>query len=121
MRTSPPLVGPISYSEKSLKRNTLYESANEIYTLIDDTIDTRTLPQSVLTPLTSCYTQFCLPGQGGCYAPCCPNRLEEDDEDDENAQVKCWRGNDCERQYSFGLYYRVNEEPSLDDKHHSNR
>lgn len=86
VRTSPPLVSAISYSEKSLKRNTLYESAKEIYTLNGETADhSLLLPQGVFTPLTPCYTQFCLPGQGGCYAPCCPNRLLEAASEDDKA------------------------------------
>ncbi|KAI8150181.1 hypothetical protein BJV82DRAFT_707923 [Fennellomyces sp. T-0311] len=82
IRSSPPLIGPISYSEKSLKRNTLYESEYEVYTLLEEDPQ---LPQGVFTPLTRCYTQSCLPGQGGCYAPLCPNRdLLPDDEDDDD-------------------------------------
>ncbi|KAI9270472.1 CNH domain-containing protein [Phascolomyces articulosus] len=82
VRTTPPLIGPISYSEKSLKRNTLYSSEYEVYTLLED--DDPEIPQGVFTPLTHCYTQSCLPGQGGCYAPLCPNRaLDEEDEEDD--------------------------------------
>ncbi|KAI7848144.1 CNH domain-containing protein [Circinella umbellata] len=87
VRTKPPLIGPISYSEKSLKRNTLYSSEYEVYTLLDD--DDPEIPQGVFTPLTRCYTQACLPGQGGCYAPLCPNRdFDEDDEDDTSIDGK---------------------------------
>ena len=53
-----------------------------MYTLLDDDPE---IPQGVFTPLTRCYTQACLPGQGGCYAPLCPNRdFDEDDEYDED-------------------------------------
>ncbi|KAI9317115.1 hypothetical protein BX666DRAFT_1857732 [Dichotomocladium elegans] len=83
LRTVPPLVNPISYSEKSFKRNTLYESASEVYTLNDETIDSGVLPQGVITPLTRCYTQSCFPGQGGCYAPLCPNRVAGVDDDEQ--------------------------------------
>ncbi|CAO3594948.1 unnamed protein product [Absidia cylindrospora] len=69
MHTCPPVICPITYSEKSARRNTLYQSNHEVYLLVDDEI-----PQGVYTPLTRCYSHFCLPGQGGCYAPCCPNR-----------------------------------------------
>ncbi|KAI9300993.1 CNH domain-containing protein [Cunninghamella echinulata] len=73
MHTSPPVISPITYSEKSNRRNTLYESNHEVYLLVDDGI-----PQGVYTPLTRCYTNYCLPGQGGCYASCCPNKLKSD-------------------------------------------
>lgn len=73
MHTSPPVIAPITYSEKSNRRNTLYESNHEVYLLVDDGI-----PQGVYTPLTRCYTNYCLPGQGGCYASCCPNKLKSD-------------------------------------------
>ncbi|KAI8342611.1 CNH domain-containing protein [Chlamydoabsidia padenii] len=69
MHTSPPVICPITYSEKSARRNTLYQTNHEVYQLVEDGI-----PQGVYTPLTRCYTHFCLPGQGGCYAPCCPNK-----------------------------------------------
>ncbi|KAI8339872.1 CNH domain-containing protein [Chlamydoabsidia padenii] len=69
MHTCPPVICPITYSEKSARRNTLYQTNHEVYLLVDDEI-----PQGVYTPLTRCYTHYCLPGQGGCYAPCCPNK-----------------------------------------------
>ncbi|CAO3623280.1 unnamed protein product [Cunninghamella blakesleeana] len=73
MHTCPPVIQPIAYSEKSARRNTLYESNHEVYLLVDEGI-----PQGVYTPLTRCYTNYCLPGQGGCYAPCCPNKPKAD-------------------------------------------
>ncbi|SAM00354.1 hypothetical protein [Absidia glauca] len=69
MHTCPPVICPITYSEKSARRNTLYQTNHEVYLLVDGDI-----PQGVYTPLTRCYTHYCLPGQGGCYAPCCPNK-----------------------------------------------
>ncbi|KAF7720621.1 RHO1 GDP-GTP exchange protein 2 [Apophysomyces ossiformis] len=72
MHTSPPLISPISYSEKSTRKNTLYDSPHETYTLVEETLE-QGVPQGVYTPLTRCYTNSCLPGQGGCYAPRCPN------------------------------------------------
>ncbi|KAG0170066.1 RHO1 GDP-GTP exchange protein 2 [Apophysomyces sp. BC1034] len=73
MHTSPPLISPISYSEKSTRKNTLYDSPHETYTLVEETLELG-VPQGVYTPLTRCYTNSCLPGQGGCYAPRCPNK-----------------------------------------------
>ncbi|ORX55689.1 hypothetical protein DM01DRAFT_1285733 [Hesseltinella vesiculosa] len=73
MHTSPPVIIPITYSEKSTRRNTLYQSSHEVYRLIEGNI-----PQGVYTPLTQCYSLSCLRGQGACYAPCCPNRLTSD-------------------------------------------
>ncbi|ORZ06022.1 CNH domain-domain-containing protein [Absidia repens] len=71
MHSSPPVICPYTYSEKSARRNTLYQTNHEVYLLMENEI-----PQGVYTPLTRCYTHFCLPGQGGCYAPCCPNKPE---------------------------------------------
>lgn len=45
-----------------------------MYTLIEDALETEI--QGVYTPLTSCYSTSCLPGQPGCYSPSCPNKLE---------------------------------------------
>ncbi|KAG0169322.1 RHO1 GDP-GTP exchange protein 2, partial [Apophysomyces sp. BC1021] len=74
MHTSPPLIAPILYSEKSLKKNTLYDSPDEIYTLVEGTLQ-EGLPQGVYSVLAPCYTPFCGSGEGGCYAPCCPNKI----------------------------------------------
>ncbi|KAF7721428.1 RHO1 GDP-GTP exchange protein 2 [Apophysomyces ossiformis] len=74
MHTSPPLIAPILYSEKSLKKNTLYDSPDEIYTLVEETLR-EGLPQGVYSALATCYNPFCEPGEGGCYAPCCPNKI----------------------------------------------
>lgn len=71
MKTHPPLIAPIPYSEKSVRKNKLYNSTNEIYTLL--TTDQEI--HGVYTPLTRCYSISCLPGQSECYSPLCPNRL----------------------------------------------
>ncbi|KAI8070978.1 hypothetical protein BC940DRAFT_325456 [Gongronella butleri] len=70
MHTTPPVIAPITYSEKSTRRNTLYQSSHEVYQLVDDGI-----PQGVYTPLTQCYSPSCSRDNAAvCYAPCCPNR-----------------------------------------------
>lgn len=71
MKTSPPLIAPIPYSEKSIRKNKLYNSASEIYTLVT----TNEKIQGVYTPLTRCYSTSCLPGQPECYSPLCPNKM----------------------------------------------
>lgn len=71
MKTSPQLFYPISYSEKSLKKNTVYNSSNEFYTLNETAQQEREYPQGVFTPITNCYASTC---RTGCYSPRCPNR-----------------------------------------------
>lgn len=73
MRISPPLISPIAYSERSLKNNTLYDSSNEVYTIVESTLQ-EGFAQGVFTAFCPCYSRECQPGQGGCYSPCCPNR-----------------------------------------------
>jgi hypothetical protein len=73
MHTKPQLFMPIPYSEKSLLKNTVYDSPDEIYTFDEDTGD-QEYPYGIYTPLTPCYVRGCVPGGGGCYAPRCPNR-----------------------------------------------
>ncbi|KAI8377728.1 CNH domain-containing protein [Radiomyces spectabilis] len=73
IHTTPALIYPLSYSEKSVRNNTLYDSPHEVYNLAEEALE-GDIPQGVFTQLTPCYSNFCLPGQGGCYAPCCPNR-----------------------------------------------
>ncbi|KAI8388203.1 uncharacterized protein BYT42DRAFT_559247 [Radiomyces spectabilis] len=74
---TPPLIAPVPYSEKSIKKNTLYDSSKEIYTLVEDTIE-KGIPEAVYLPLTTCYTPLCSFQQSGCYAPCCPNRKKHE-------------------------------------------
>ncbi|KAI8977094.1 CNH domain-containing protein [Mycotypha africana] len=80
MHSTPPVFLPINYSEKSIKNNTLYDSAKEAYTLNEDSSDNITdrtqecFPQSVFTQFLDCYTPTCSRGSNGCYAPLCPNR-----------------------------------------------
>ncbi|KAI8149217.1 CNH domain-containing protein [Fennellomyces sp. T-0311] len=74
MHSAPPLISPIQYSEKSLRKNRLYDSPREIYTVVEATLD-EGFAVSVYTPASLCYSPFCEPGQGGCYSPCCPNRV----------------------------------------------
>ncbi|KAI7848668.1 CNH domain-containing protein [Circinella umbellata] len=73
MHCTPPLVHPIEYSEKSLRKNTLYDSPREIYTIIDSTLN-EGYAKGVYTLVSLCYSPFCEPGQGGCYSSVCPNR-----------------------------------------------
>ncbi|EIE89601.1 hypothetical protein RO3G_14312 [Rhizopus delemar RA 99-880] len=70
-KTNPPLIIPTPYSEKSLRKNKLYNSTSEIYTLVI----TNEKIEGVYTPLARCYSMSCLPGQPGCYSPLCPNKL----------------------------------------------
>ncbi|KAI9478501.1 MAG: CNH domain-containing protein [Benjaminiella poitrasii] len=76
MKSKPPLFDPIHYSQKSIIQGTVFNSPDEYYTLQDDNED-QTIPSGVLTGLLECYTYRCLPGKGGCYAPRCPNKPEE--------------------------------------------
>ena len=73
MHCTPPLVHPIEYSEKSLRKNTLYDSPREIYTIIDSTLN-EGYAKGVYTLVSLCYSPFCEPGPGGCYSSVCPNR-----------------------------------------------
>lgn len=70
MKTEPPLFFPTSYAEKSLKKNTIYNSSSEIYTLDEASSSKQQHPQGVFTPITGCYVSTCCIG---CYAPRCPN------------------------------------------------
>lgn len=73
MFCTPRLIIPIAYSEKSIRKNKFYNSANEIYTLVEDTLNSEEEIQGIYTPLTPCYSTSCLPGQPGCYSAYCPN------------------------------------------------
>jgi hypothetical protein len=71
MQTVPPLFVPVTYSDKSLKNNTLYDSPKEAYTLTSND----TLHQGLVTSLLECYTPMCIKGiSNGCYSPTCPNK-----------------------------------------------
>ncbi|KAI9248316.1 CNH domain-containing protein [Phascolomyces articulosus] len=74
MHTSPPLISPIQYSEKSLRKNTLYDSPSEIYTVVDSTLN-EGFAQGVYSIVATCYSPFCEPNRGGCYSTLCPNRF----------------------------------------------
>ncbi|GAA5808893.1 hypothetical protein MFLAVUS_002292 [Mucor flavus] len=80
MNCKPPLIVPIAYSEKSLRKNKIYNSVNEMYTLVEETLDIDDEIQGVYTPLTRCYSVSCLPGQPNCYSSCCPNKSSSDDQ-----------------------------------------
>ncbi|KAI7867137.1 CNH domain-containing protein [Spinellus fusiger] len=71
--STPPLIAPVAYSEKSTKKNTLYDSSDEIYTLVEETL-LGVLPRGVYVHLTACYVPTCRPDQPACYSPCCPSR-----------------------------------------------
>jgi hypothetical protein len=73
MLCKPRLIIPIAYSEKSIRKNKVYNSPNEIYTLVEETLDSDQEIQGIYTPLTRCYSTSCLPGQPGCYSTYCPN------------------------------------------------
>ncbi|KAI9288028.1 CNH domain-containing protein [Umbelopsis sp. AD052] len=70
MKMEPPLFFPTSYAEKSLKKNSIYNSSNEIYTLDEASSPDKQYPQGIFTPITNCYVSTC---RTGCYAPRCPN------------------------------------------------
>lgn len=60
---------PVDRSEEKTDRmKPMYGSPDEIYALVD------VVPVGVFTGITRCYVQGCVPGQGGCYAPRCPNK-----------------------------------------------
>ncbi|SAM07200.1 hypothetical protein [Absidia glauca] len=73
MALGPPLFEPLPYSEKSLKKNKFYDTANEFYALKDSPLE---LPQGVYPLLSQCYSPRCALGDGvyKCYSPSCPNR-----------------------------------------------
>lgn len=73
MYCKPALIKPIDSSEKSLRKNKIYKSPTEMYTLIEDALEHDI--QGIYTPLTRCYSMSCLPGQPGCYSSSCPNRV----------------------------------------------
>lgn len=75
MFCKPRLIVPIAYSEKSIRKNKVYDSPNEIYTLVEETLELEEPIQGIYTPLTRCYSTSCLPGQPGCYSAYCPNRV----------------------------------------------
>ncbi|CAO3632920.1 unnamed protein product [Mucor hiemalis] len=75
MFCKPRLIVPISYSEKSIRKNKVYDSPTEIYTLVEETLEIEEAIQGIYTPLTRCYSTSCLPGQPGCYSAYCPNRV----------------------------------------------
>lgn len=61
------LIEPVDATKK-LRKRIVYDSPDETYRL-------RTgMTIGVFTPLTKCYVDGCEPGQGGCYAPRCPNK-----------------------------------------------
>lgn len=80
MNCSPPLFQPIRQNYKSLITNEVYNSSDQFYTFDEDLADNE-LPVGIFTSLSKCYTYNCLPGQGGCYAPRCPNKPDVFEED----------------------------------------
>lgn len=87
MHTSPPFISPTSYAEKSLRKNKLYTTASEIYTLIASDEDEERYPHGVYTPFSSCYSQTCTAGSIGCYSLSCPNRLKRTSSMESDEQV----------------------------------
>ncbi|KAI8384468.1 CNH domain-containing protein [Radiomyces spectabilis] len=75
MHCRPSLFQPVHYSQKSLIKGTVYNSPDEVYTFDEDASATD-IPVGVFTSLTKCYTYGCVPEEGGCYAPHCPNKPE---------------------------------------------
>ncbi|KAL0081610.1 CNH domain-containing protein [Phycomyces blakesleeanus] len=73
MRGTPSLFKPVPYCQKSVMTNSVYNSPDEVYTF-DEDARPNDLPIGVYTNLTKCYVYDCLPDQGGCYAPRCPNK-----------------------------------------------
>jgi hypothetical protein len=73
MYCTPRLIIPIAYSEKSIRKNKLYDSPTEMYTLVEETLEEKQEIGGIYTPLTRCYSTSCLPGQPGCYSAYCPN------------------------------------------------
>ncbi|KAI9013422.1 CNH domain-containing protein [Phycomyces nitens] len=74
-----PVFLPTLLSPRSVQANSVFETSDEIFTLIDN--DDMPDPQKsaqiqgVITGLTACYVPTCSPKyQGGCYAQSCPNR-----------------------------------------------
>jgi hypothetical protein len=74
MYCKPALLKPIESSEKSIRKNKVYKSPTEMYTLIEDALEQDI--QGIYTPLTRCYSMSCLPGQPGCYSASCPNKVD---------------------------------------------
>ncbi|KAI8138328.1 CNH domain-containing protein [Fennellomyces sp. T-0311] len=72
MNCTPPLFQPIRQNHKSWITNEVYNSSDKFYTFDEDDTDADT-PVGVFTSLAKCYVNGCEPGQGGCYAPRCPN------------------------------------------------
>ncbi|KAI8062119.1 CNH domain-containing protein [Gongronella butleri] len=69
------LFKPVHYSQKSMIAKTVFNSLDQYYYFGDDgTKDD--VPRGVLTCLTKCYSTSCVPGQGGCYSPMCPNKTD---------------------------------------------
>lgn len=58
---------PIEGSQISRKSNMVYDTPDQIYAL------TEKRATGIITTITKCYVYDCIPGQGGCYAPRCPN------------------------------------------------
>ncbi|KAL0084035.1 CNH domain-containing protein [Phycomyces blakesleeanus] len=87
-----PVFLPTRLSPRSVKANSVIESKDEIFTLIDsDDISSDPKKASkikgVITALTACYVPTCTPKQPGiCYAPTCPNR-----EGDKRALVSAFK------------------------------
>ena len=73
MYCKPSLIVPIDSSEKSIRKNKVYDSPTEMYTLVESSLDKQI--HGVYTPLTRCYSMSCLPGQPGCYSASCPNKV----------------------------------------------
>ncbi|KAI8092625.1 uncharacterized protein BX664DRAFT_384169 [Halteromyces radiatus] len=75
MNLQPPLFEPLPYSERSLKKNTFYDTSKEFYTLNESTLGLGRdgLAQGIYYPLSRCYTPRCT-GNDACYSPCCPHR-----------------------------------------------
>ncbi|ORX47229.1 hypothetical protein DM01DRAFT_1339245 [Hesseltinella vesiculosa] len=67
------LFQPVHYSQMSLLSNSVFNSSDEYY-YFDDDVSKEDVPRGVLTSLTKCYSSSCVPEEGGCYAPLCPNK-----------------------------------------------
>ncbi|OZJ06270.1 hypothetical protein BZG36_00791 [Bifiguratus adelaidae] len=74
LHCDPPLFFPIPGSEQSLMNNTVIDSPDEAYALVEDIADNN-LPSGVFTPIAQCYSYLCRTTGSGCYAPRCPNRV----------------------------------------------
>ncbi|KAG2232198.1 hypothetical protein INT48_004126 [Thamnidium elegans] len=69
------LFEPVHYSQKSIIRGIVFNSPDEYYTLQEDMAENE-VPTGILASLLECYSYTCVPGQGGCYSPRCPNKFE---------------------------------------------